>query len=79
MSEGVAAARDVLAGRPDAAGRYPTHAERLAWFLELSEIGLNTKLKLAKIEAQAAAAAVQLPGGMQLILQGGPAGNLARE
>lgn len=77
MNEGIEAAREVLAGRPDAAGRYPTHEDRLAWFLELSSIGLNEKVKLARIEASAAGATLQ--NGMQIILQGGPPGNLQPE
>lgn len=73
MNEGVAAAREVLRGEPDKAGRVPDHAQRLAWFCELSEIGLNMRVKLARIEASAAGATLQT--GVQIILQGGPAGN----
>jgi hypothetical protein len=77
MSDGIAVAREVLRGEPDKQGRVPTHADRLAWLLELSRIGLNEKVKLARIAASAAGATLQ--NGVQVILQGGPAGNLHTE
>lgn len=74
LREGLDAAREVLRGEPDKAGRVPDHAQRLEWLLALHEIGFNEKIKIARIEASAAGATQQ--NGMQVILHGGPLGNL---
>jgi hypothetical protein len=75
--EGAEAAREILKGEPDKQGRVPDHAERRNWLRELAEIGFNERLRIAKLRAEAAAeAGSKAQAGVQLILQGGPAGNL---
>ncbi len=75
--EGAEAAREILKGEPDKSGRVPDHAERRNWLRELAEIGFNERLRIAKLRAEAAAeAGTKAQAGVQLILQGGPAGNL---
>jgi hypothetical protein len=75
--EGAEAAREILKGEPDKQGRVPDHAERRNWLRELAEIGFNERLRIAKLRAEAAAeAGTKAQAGVQLILQGGPAGNL---
>lgn len=76
-NEGAIAAREVLLGEPDKQGRVPEHHERRSWLRELSEIGFNERLRTAQLRAEAAAnAGTKAQAGVQLILQGGPAGNL---
>lgn len=74
VREGIEAARAILLGEPDRSGNVPTFDQRLAWFREIAALGFNTKLELAKIEA--AAGAANLQNGVQIIMQGAPAGNL---
>lgn len=75
-TEGALAAREILLGQPDHQGRVPEHAERRNWLRELAEIGFNERLRIAKVRAEAAAdAGPKAQAGVQIILQGGPAGN----
>lgn len=79
-NEGATAAKEVLLGEPDKQGRVPEHHERRNWLRELAEIGFNERLRTAKLRADASATAgAKAQAGVQLILQGGPAGNLKAE
>ncbi len=77
--DGIDTAREMLRGEPDKQGRVPDHDLRLRLLSKLTEIGFNERMRTAKLEAEAAAAATtgsKAQAGVQLILQGGPAGNL---
>lgn len=76
--DGAAAAREILQGNPDQAGRVPDQALRMRLIEKLTEIGFNERMRTAKLDAEATAAAntgSKAMAGVQVILHGGPAGN----
>lgn len=75
--EGITAAREMLLGHADSQGRVATHSERMRLIELLTEIAYNERVRIAQLRAEAAAqAGTKATAGVQLILQGGPAGNL---
>lgn len=80
--DGIEVAREILRGNPDQSGKVPDHHLRVQLLGKLTEIGFNERMRTAKLEAEATAAAntgAKAQAGVQLILQGGPAGNLKPE
>ena len=77
--DGVEVAREILRGNPDQSGKVPDHALRVRLLGQLTEIGFDERMRTERLRADATAAANAGPkamAGVQLILQGGPAGNL---